>query len=167
MMKNLKSLLIATVLFLGASQVANAQAKVAHVDVDELMSKFPAMIDAEKQMQTLSKTYQTEYQTSLKEYQEKMKKYEAESATAGDKVNGERQKEMLDMEKRIQEYGQTAQKEMEVKQGDLMKPIQEKVKLAIQKVGKAKGFQYVMDSRGLLLSDGPNITADIKKELGF
>ena len=167
MMKNLKSLLIATVLFLGASQVANAQAKVAHVDVDELMSKFPAMIDAEKQMQTLSKTYQTEYQTSLKEYQEKMKKYEAESATAGDKVNGERQKEMLDMEKRIQEYGQTAQKEMEVKQGDLMKPIQEKVKLAIQKVGKAKGFQYIMDSRGLLLSDGPNITADIKKELGF
>ena len=60
-----------------------------------------------------------------------------------------------------------AQKEMEVKQGDLMKPIQEKVKLAIQKVGKAKGFQYIMDSRGLLLSDGPNITADIKKELGF
>ncbi|MEO0058445.1 MAG: hypothetical protein RLZZ312_92 [Bacteroidota bacterium] len=167
MMKNLKSLLIATVLFLGGSQVATAQAKVAHVDVDELMSKYPAMMDAEKQMQTLSKTYQNDYATSLKEYQEKMKKYESESGTVGDKVNGERQKEMLEMEKNIQQYGQTAQKEIEIKQGDLLKPIQEKVKLAIQKVGKAKGFQYILDSRGLLMADGPNITADIKKELGF
>ena len=75
-MKNLKSLLIATVLFLGASQVANAQAKVAHVDVAELMSKFPAMLDAQKQLDALTKTYQNEYQTSLKEYQEKVKKYD-------------------------------------------------------------------------------------------
>ena len=43
----------------------------------------------------------------------------------------------------------------------------EKVKASIQKVGKAKGFQYVLNSEGLLLTDGPNLTADIKKDLGF
>ena len=166
-MKNLKSLLIAAVLFLGANQVANAQAKVAHVDVAELTSKYPAMLDAQKQLETLSKTYQTEYQNSVTEYQAKVKKYDADAATAGDKVNAERQKEVQDLEKRIQEYGQTAQKEIQTKEGDLMKPIEEKIKLAIQKVGKAKGYQYVFNSAGLLLADGPNITADIKKELGF
>ena len=166
-MKNLKSLLIAAILFLGATQVSQAQAKVAHVNTGELMSKFPAMLDAQKQLETLGKTYQTEYQNSVTELQAKVKKYEAEGATAGDKVNGERQKEVQDMEKRIQEYGQTAQKELQTKEGDLLKPIQEKIKLAIQKIGKAKGFQYVMDSTSFLLADGPDLTADVRKELGF
>ena len=48
-----------------------------------------------------------------------------------------------------------------------MKPIMEKVKASIAKVGKAKGFQYVLNSEGLLLADGPNLTSDVKKELGF
>jgi outer membrane protein len=101
------------------------------------------------------------------EFQAKLKKYEAEAATVSEKINGERQKEVQDMEKRIQEFAQTAQKELQTKEGDLMKPIEEKIKAAIQKVGKAKGYQYVMNSAGLLLADGPNLTADIKKELGF
>jgi outer membrane protein len=165
-MKNLKSLLIATVLFLGAN-AANAQAKVAHVNTGEIMSKYPAVLDAQKQLETLSKTYQADYKTMGDEYQTKIKKYDQESATAGDKLNQERAKEIQDMEKRIQEFGQTAQKELGTKESDLMKPIQEKIKLAIQKVGKAKGFQYVLDSSSLLLSEGPDLTADIRKELGF
>lgn len=166
-MKNLKSLLVATLLFLGASQVSNAQAKIAHVDVSEIMTKLPAMLEAQKQLDKLSQTYQADYKTMGDEYQAKLKKYDAEASTVTDAMNAERQKEVADMEKRIQEFGQTAQKELQTKESDLMKPIEEKVKLAIQKVGKAKGFQYVLNSAGLLLAEGPNLTADIKKELGF
>ena len=167
MMKNLKSLLIATLLFIGASQVSNAQAKIAHVDVSEIMTKLPAMLEAQKQLDKLSQTYQADYKTMGDEYQAKLKKYDAEASTVTDALNAERQKEVADMEKRIQDFGQTAQKELQSKESDLMKPIEEKVKLAIQKVGKAKGFQYVLNSAGLLLAEGPNLTADIKKELGF
>ncbi len=166
-MKNLKTLLIAAILFLGANQLANAQAKTAHVDVNEIMSKMPALLDAQKQLEKLSQTYQTDYKQMGDQYQAKIKKYESEVTTVTEAVNIERQKEVQDMEKRIQEFGQTAQKELQTKESDLMKPIEEKVKTAIQKVGKAKGFQYVINSAGLLLADGPNLTADIKKELGF
>ena len=48
-----------------------------------------------------------------------------------------------------------------------MKPLLEKVKASIQKVGKAKGYQYVLNATDLLLTDGPDLTADIKKDLGF
>jgi outer membrane protein len=167
MMKNLKSLLVATLLFLGASQVSNAQAKIAHVDVSEIMTKLPAMLEAQKQLDKLTQTYQADYKTMGDEYQAKLKKYDSEAATVTDAMNAERQKEVADMEKRIQDFGQTAQKELQTKEADLMKPIEEKVKLAIQKVGKAKGYQYVLNSAGLLLAEGPNLTADIKKELGF
>jgi len=166
-MKKLKSLLIVAALFLGANQIASAQAKIAHVDVNEIMTKMPAILDAQKQLEKLSQTYQADYKTMGEEYQAKLKKYEAEAPTVSEKMNIERQKEVQDMEKRIQEFGQTAQKELQQKEADLMKPIEDKVKAAIQKVGKAKGYQYVMNSAGLLLADGPNLTADVKKELGF
>ena len=50
-MKQFKTLLIAAILVLGASNTINAQAKVAHVDVSEIMSKMPAMLDAQNQLQ--------------------------------------------------------------------------------------------------------------------
>ena len=143
-MKNLKSLLIVAVLVFGTT-LATAQ-KVAHVDVSEIMTKMPAILDAQKQLEKLSQTYQADYKTMGDEYQAKVKKYEAEATTVSEKMNIERQKEVADMEKRIQEFGQTAQKELQTKESDMMKPIEEKVKTAIQKVGKAKGIQYILNS---------------------
>lgn len=165
-MKQLKTLVFAIVAFLGF-QTANAQAKVAHVDVNELMGKMPAIIEAQKQLQTLSDTYSAEYKKMIDEYQAKIKKYDAEAATVTDAVNQTRQQEVQDMAKRIGDYQENAQKDLQKKESDLMKPLTEKIKASIQKVGKAKGFQYVIDINTALLADGPDLTADIKKDLGF
>ncbi|MET0943850.1 MAG: OmpH family outer membrane protein [Flavobacterium sp.] len=167
MMKQIKTLLIAAILILGASNTMNAQAKVAHVDVSEIMSKMPAMLDAQNQLQKLSATYDAEYKKMIDEYQTKIKKYEAEAATVTEAVNAERSKEVQDMQGRITSYRDNAQKELQQKDSDIVKPIMEKVKASIQKVGKAKGYQYILDGSTLILADGPNITADVKKDLGF
>ncbi|WP_309640666.1 OmpH family outer membrane protein [Flavobacterium sp.] len=167
MKKQFKTLVIAAFIFVVGSQTIQAQAKVAHVDVSELMSKMPAMLEAQKQLEKLSGTYDTEYKTMVDEYQGKLKKYEQEATTVTDAVNETRSKEVQDMQKRIVDYRDNAQKELQQKEADIVKPIMEKVKASIQKVGKAKGFQYVLNSEGLLLTDGPNLTADVKKDLGF
>ncbi|HRN99486.1 MAG TPA: OmpH family outer membrane protein [Flavobacterium sp.] len=165
-MRKLKTLLIAAVLFVGANQM-NAQAKTAHVDIAEIMGKMPAMLDAQKQLEKLSGTYDAEYKTMVEEFQSKVKKYESEATTVSDKVNEERSKEVQEMQKRIVDYRDNAQKELQKKEQDLTKPLIEKVRASIQKVGKAKGYQYVFNGNDLLLSDGPDITADVKKDLGF
>lgn len=166
-MKQIKTLLIAAILFLGATQISSAQSKIAHVDSQEIMSKYPAMLDAQKQLEKLSGTYDAEIKKMIEEYQAKLKKYDAEAATVTEAVNQERQKEVQDMQKRIGDYRDNAQKELQKKQEEIMKPIVDKVKASIQKVGKAKGFQYILDANGLLLADGTNLTADVKKDLGF
>ena len=166
-MKQIKTLLIAAIFILGANQTMNAQAKTAHVDVSEIMTKMPAMLDAQKQLDKLSTTYDGEYKKMVEEYQGKLKKYEAEAATVTEAVNGERSKEVQDMQKRIVDFRDNAQKELQQKESDIVKPLMEKVRASIQKIGKAKGFQYVLDGSTLLLADGPNITADVKKDLGF
>ena len=167
MKKQFKILVITAILFVVGNQTTQAQAKVAHVDVSELMAKMPAMLEAQKQLEKLSGTYDTEYKTMVDEYQGKLKKYEQEATTVTDAVNETRSKEVQDMQKRIVDYRDNAQKELQQKEADIVKPIMEKVKASIQKVGKAKGYQYVLNSEGLLLTDGPNLTADVKKDLGF
>ena len=166
-MKRLKSLLLAAVLCIGTSYTINAQAKTAHVDVNELISKMPAMIDAQKQLEKLSGTYDTEYKTMAEEYQNKIKKYDQEAATVGDAVNATRQTEVQDLVKRITDYRDNAQKELQKKEADMVKPLMDKIKASIAKVGKAKGYQYVLNVADLLLADGPDLTADVKKDLGF
>ena len=166
-MKQIKTLLIAAILLFGANQTINAQAKTAHVDVSEIMTKMPAMLDAQKQLDKLSTTYDADYKKMVEEYQAKLKKYDAESATVTEAVNGERSKEVQDMQKRIVDFRDNAQKELQQKESDIVKPLMEKVRASIQKVGKAKGYQYVLDGSTLLLADGPNLTADVKKDLGF
>jgi outer membrane protein len=166
-MKQIKTLLIAALFILGANQTTSAQAKTAHVDVSEIMAKMPAMLDAQKQLETLSGTYDADYKRMVEEYQAKLKKYEAESATVTDAINGDRSKEVQDMQKRIVDFRDNAQKELQQKESDIVKPLMEKVRASIQKVGKAKGFQYVLDGSTLLLADGTNLTADVKKDLGF
>jgi len=167
-MKQIKTLLIAALFAFGATQTISAQAKVAHVDVSEIMTKMPAMLDAQNQLEKLSTTYDADYKKMIEEYQAKLKKYEAETTTVTDAVNTERAKEVQDMQKRITDFRDNAQKELQQKESDIVKPLMEKVRASIQKVGKAKGYQYVLDGgASLLLADGPNLTADVKKDLGF
>ncbi len=134
-MKRLKSLLLATVLCLGTSYTINAQAKTAHVDVNELISKMPAMLDAQKQLEKLSGTYDAEYKTMAEEYQNKIKKYDQEASTVGDAVNATRQTEVQDLVKRITDYRDNAQKELQKKEADMVKPLMDKIKASIAKVG--------------------------------
>jgi outer membrane protein len=168
-MKQLKTLFIAIVMFFGA-QVASAQTKVGHIDVSALMTTMPAMKAAETQLNKLREGYDTEYKKLVTEYQTKAAKYQQEAETAGDVLNQTRSQEMQDMGTRIQKYQDDASKSLQDKSVELQKPLMEKAQTAIQKVARAKGIQYVLDSTvgsGVLLADGVDLLADVKKELGF
>lgn len=168
-MKQLKTLFIAIVMFFGA-QAATAQTKVGHIDVSALMSTMPAMKAAEAQLTKLKDSYDAEYKKLVTEYQTKAAKYQQEAETAGDVLNQTRSQEMQDMGGRIQKYQTDAEKSLQDKSIELQKPLMEKAQAAIQKVARAKGIQYVLDSSigsGVLLADGTDLLADVKKELGY
>ena len=168
-MKQLKTLAIAIVLFIGTQ--VSAQTKVAHIDLQVLMTSMPEMKTAQDQMKKIQETYDKDYKNMVTEYQTKLQKYEQEAPTAGDALNETRSKEMQDMGSRIQQFEQTAKKELGQKELDLYKPIYEKAQKAIQKVAKAKGVNYVLDATtgsGVLFAEGGiDLLADVKKELGF
>lgn len=168
-MKQLKTILLATVLCIATVSFSQAQSKVAHINTEELISAMPEYKAAQTQLETLGKTYQADLQNMSSEFQKKVKQYEAEAATKTDEENAKRGQEVQDMQQNIREYNATAQQDMQKKQADLLKPITEKARAAILKVGRAQGFDYVLDTaQGVtILADGKNLLDDVKKELGI
>ena len=168
-MKTFKTL-SSTILFLFAVFTMSAQSKVAHINSQALISEMPKVKEAQAQLEKLQKTYATEIDASMKEYQTKLQTYSADAQNQTDVTNQARQKELAGMEQNIQQYQQTASQDIQKKQADLLKPLIEKARAAIQKVARAQGYDYVIDGTqggSLILSDGKDLIEDVKKELGF
>lgn len=169
-MRHFKTLLFAAILFIGATSFTMAQSKIAHINTSDLIEAMPQMKSAKAELEKLGKTYEAEIQKMATEYQNKAKQYQAEVETKTEEENQKRAQEIGTIEQSIRQYQATAQEDLQKKEAELMKPIFEKAKAAIQKVAKAQGFEYVLDSTqgsGVLLADGKDLLADVKKELGF
>lgn len=168
-MKQMKSVFIAVALMFGVSQFANAQ-KIAHINMQELIENHPEMETANKTLEDMAERYDKDYRDMYNEYNTKLQKYVAEEENVSQAVNEERGRELEGMQKSIQEFGVNARKTLEERELELKRPIGEKVTTAVQKVGRAKGYEFVLDSSvgsGVLLSDGPSLLDDVKKELGI
>ena len=150
--------------------MASAQDKVAHIDAQQLVQDMPAMKQAQAELEKVQKTYEAEMQTMANELKTKMDQYQREVATVTQSENEKRAEEVKGMELSIRQYQANAQQELQKKELELLKPIMEQARTAIQKVARAQGYKYVLDSTtgsGILMADGKDLMTDVKKELGM
>ncbi len=168
-MKNLKSLFIAILMALPMT-FSYAQSKVAHIDTQKLIGEMPEVIAAQKQLEQLEKTYATEIENTYKEFQTKAQSYSADAANQTDVTNQARQKELETMQQNISQYRETAAQDLQKKQVEMMRPLYDKARAAIEKVAAGQGFDYVLDASAggsVIMAKGKDLMADVKAELGF
>ena len=169
-MKKFRTIFAACVLFIGVSSFVNAQSKVAHIASQELVEAMPAFKNAKSEIEKLNKTYEGEIKNMILELQNTMKKYQGEASTKTEEENAKRAQDIQATEKSIGDYKQNALQDLQKKEVELMKPIYEKARTSIQKVARAQGYEYVLDSTtgtGVIMADGKDLMADVKKDLGI
>ena len=169
-MTQIKNLLFAAILFVGTTSLVTAQSKMAHINTTELVQAMPEMKTAQAEIEKLTKTYEAQIKEMATELQNKIKQYQSEVDTKTEEENTGRAKEVQEMEQGIRQFQGQAQQDLAKKEEALLKPIFEKAKTAIQKVATAQGIEYVLDSTqggGVLVADGKDLMAEVKKELGF
>ena len=166
-MKTIKSLLFATALFIGATSFTAAQSKIAHINTQELVKAMPEYKAAQAEIEKLGKTYEAQIQDSFKELDTKLKQYDAEAAAQTQEENAKRMQEVEGMKQSLTQYQQQAQQDLQKKEFDLLKPITEKARVAIEKVAAAQGYDYVMEAATLIVKKGKDLMADVKAELGI
>jgi outer membrane protein len=162
------------VLFLGValfvlSGVANAQMKIAYVNSAEILESMPESAKVKTNLEAYYNELQAQLQTMLTEYSNKVQDYEANQASLSNLVKQSKEKEIVDMENRIQQFRANAEEEMVKKQEELLKPVLDKVQNAINAVGKEKGYTYNIDNAGgtivYLGADAIDASKDVKAKL--
>ena len=169
-MKQMKKVAVAVVLFIAATSFVQAQSKIAHINVTELLSQMPEMVAAQAELKKLEETYRADIQSSLDELKNKLTQYNNEASSMSQEENQKRALELQGFERNIGEAQQAAQQELSKKQAELFEPISKKAKEAIEKVAAAQGYDYVVDASpgsGVIVSKGKDLLPEVKQELGF
>lgn len=157
------ALLLTTILSFG-------QQKIGYINSEELILSMPEAKKADADISAYAKTFQEQLTTMQKELETKYKAYEAGAKTMSEAMLDVKQKELQDLQGRIQSTQQSAEEKVAAKRQELLKPITEKADKAIQDVAKEKGYTYILDaSTGALVFATPtdNILKDVKNKLGI
>ena len=157
------TLLLITILSFG-------QQKIGYINSEELILSMPEAKKADADISAYAKTFQDQLTTMQKELETKYKAYEAGAKSMSEAMLDVKQKELQDLQGRIQSTQQSAEEKVAAKRQELLKPITEKADKAIQDVAKEKGYTYILDaSTGALVFATPtdNILKDVKNKLGI
>ena len=168
-MKNVLKTAVAGVALVICSFTATAQ-KVAHIDLDSLISLMPESKTAQEAVQAYAKSLEQEVTAMQQELQTKYEAYQKDSPNMAPIVKESKEKELNDLNQRITDFQQQAQADYQKKSAELSKPVYEKAKKAIDQVAKDNGYKYVLDtSTGLVIYSEPtdDILGLVIKKLGI
>lgn len=169
-MKKTALLLIA---FLSLSLAIQAQ-RYAIIDTKYILNRIPEYKDADKKLQQIGEQWQKEIDDKQAQLDKMYKNYEAEQFMLTDELKKKREDELFLREKEVRDL----QKKRFGYEGDLfkerqklVKPVQDKVYNAVQKMAIAKSYDFVLDkSEGItIIFADPKLdkSEDVLKEMGI
>ena len=142
-----------------AAVAANAQSyKFAHVNFQELVQLMPEMDSARVQLDAASKEAQETLQAMAQEFDNKYSQYEQKSAEWSAAIRQSKERELSEIQSRIQDFQQSIQQELRQLENQLMSPIYQKVQETVNSLAKAGGYIYVFDASQVLYIDAAQST---------
>jgi outer membrane protein len=163
--------LIIVIALTGSSAMAQTL-KFGHINSDELIQIMPEYDSATVTLEAFRKDLINALELMSVEFNNKNEAYQKDSKNLSDIVKQTKEQELIDMQKRIQDFQNNAQTQLQNKQAEVFQPIYAKVDKAIKDVGKDNGFLYVFDiAKGALLyydeAKSTNVLALVKTKLGL
>jgi outer membrane protein len=172
-MKRFISITVLIIVIALAGKSAMAQTlKFGHINSDELIQLMPEYDSATVTLERFRKELINALELMSVEFNNKNEAYQKDSKNLSDIVKQTKEQELVDMQKRIQDFQNNAQTQLQTKQSEVFQPIYAKVDKAIKDVGKENGFLYVFDiAKGALLyydeTKSTNILALVKTKMGL
>jgi outer membrane protein len=169
-MKKIMTILFGTGL-ISISMVAFSQTtlKIGHVDIAEILAVLPERDSAAAVIAKETKEIQSTYNDMTAVYNKLLDDYEKGQSTYSVFVKKNKESELLDKEKRLQEFEQNSSANLQKRNSELIQPIIDKILKAIDKVADEKGFTYIFDvSKGSVVytsKDSQNINPLVLKIL--
>ena len=169
-MKKVLKLALAVALLMGSTSLF-AQ-KFGRINTQEIIMSMPETKTMQTNMETYAQELQDNIETMQVEFNTKLQDFQKNFNTLTDIAKEMKEKDLNDLQNRIREFQERAQQEYQKKQNELLAPIIEKAKNAIDKISAAGGYLVVFDTStgSLVYFDEANLTdiaPEVKKELGI
>lgn len=168
-MKNIKiSLLVVAIFMLSAPLFGQKPCKIGHLNSAEIYQIMPGVdtiqqkiADYRNELLAVGEDMQKEFQAKYAEYEQKMATYSAAVAKI-------KEDELTAMYKRLEEFSQTAEEDLQNKELELLQPVKDKLLKIIAEVAEEGAFTYIFDTSTLLFyENGEDISAQVKSKLGI
>ncbi|MEE0982669.1 MAG: OmpH family outer membrane protein [Bacteroidales bacterium] len=168
-MKKYLVVLLLTVLSLGGY----AQ-KYACVDTEYILSNVPEYKQAQKELEEVSVQWQKEVEVKFQAVDRLYKAFQAEAVILPADLKAQKENEIIAAEKEAknlqkQRFGNDG--DLAKKRSELVKPIQDRIYNAIEKVAQEKNYSVVFDKAGgatiLYVDNKTDISDLVLAELGY
>ncbi|MCE7992402.1 MAG: OmpH family outer membrane protein [Roseivirga sp.] len=153
------------------SVVGKAQnLKIGYVKVEKIFAEWPKTKASDKELQDYETQLQVRLQAKVKDFQNKMAKFNKDLATMDALTKKDTETELQNLQTQIQQFEANAQQSVNEKNLALLKPLQNKLKQAIDQVAIENGYTHILDYGSSLVytSDKTgDISAQVAQKLGF
>ncbi len=157
---------------LGAGILGFSQ-KYAIIDTRYILDKMPDYSQAQKQLDSIAANWQKDIDAKQAELDKMYKDYEGEQVMLSDDLKKKREDQLFNKEKDLRDLQRKRfgfEGDLFKKRQELIKPIQDKVYNAVQKIAVQRGYDFVLDkSEGItIIFADPKLdkSEDVLKELG-
>ena len=168
----MKKFLLIALLFLMTSAAALAQ-KYAIIDTKYILDKMPEYKQAQAKLDKIAEGWQKDIDSMQMDLDKMYKNYDAEQVMLTDDLKKKREDQLFQKEKALRDIQRKRfgfEGDLFKKRQELIKPIQDKVYNAIQKLSVQRGYDFVLDkSEGItVIFADPKLdkSEDILKDLG-
>jgi outer membrane protein len=170
----IKKITLFVAFILTMATMASAQQKFAIVDTKYILDKMPDYKEAQKKLDQMSEQWQREIDLKNTEVEKMYRDFEAEQVMLSDDLKKKREDQLFNKEKELRDLQKQRfgfEGDLFKKRQELVKPVQDKVYNAIQKVAQQRGFDLILDkSEGItVIFADPKLdkSDDVLKELGI
>ncbi len=171
MKSSIKFIAILAVFAFSFSAIAQKPQKFGHIDFVKLYSLLPGQDSANAAYETYAKGLQNQFATMQAELENKVLDYQANQASMSDIIKQTKEREIQDLQQRMEEFNIRAQQELANKETELTAPLIEKARKAVEEVAKENGYTYIFnygDGRALIYAEpSDDIMSLVKKKLNL
>ena len=150
---------------------ASAQTlKLGLVDTNEIIAKMPETAAAQNTLNEAQKKYQAEFQRIEEEFQRQYEEFNNMAQDELPAIKERKARQLQETQQKAEAFQQNVMQDLQKQQEELMAPVVQKVKSAIESVGKENGFSLIQDmAGGQLYFAAPveDITPLVKAKLGL
>ena len=126
---------------------AHAQTlKFGHINSAELIQSMPQTKQADSTLKKFAESLDGQMKTMTIEYQTKLQAYQTKADSMPEPMKADREKELYNLQTRIQDFQQTAQESIQKKKEEIYGPILKKAEDAIKALAKEKSYSYIFDT---------------------